>query len=203
MGLGDDDSAGATTLISSPMWFSALPHCRYIASSAPADISPAGSDVISQKERGKSSPGRSTTRIWTTRRPRDQEPARYSSSSSQLQVSMSGHLNGIEDRIEGAAEPPEDLKEEVEAFREALEEVQDDLNDAGRGAGTWGQISRATNLPTANQLWQIDRSWEELPAVIERVNEMLATRLPALFDRVLAEDLQPELGDAVAVPVRR
>ena len=121
----------------------------------------------------------------------------------ELIQSMSGHLNGIEDRIEGAAEPPEDLKEEVEAFREALEEVRDDLNDAGRGANTWGQISRATNLPTANQLWQIDRSWEELPAVIERVNEMLATRLPALFDRVLAEDLQPELGEAVAVPVRR
>ena len=106
-------------------------------------------------------------------------------------------------RIEGAAEPPEDLKEEVEAFREALEELQDDLNDAGRGASTWGRISRATNLPTADQLWQVDRSWEELPGVIERVNEILATRLPALFDRVLAEELQPELGEAVAVPVRR
>ena len=121
----------------------------------------------------------------------------------ELIQSMRGHLNGIEDRIEGAAEPPEDLKEEVEAFREALEEVGDDLNDAGRGANTWGQISRATNLPTADQLWQIDRSWEALPAAIERVNEMLATRLPALFDKVLAEDLQPELGEAVAVPVRR
>ena len=121
----------------------------------------------------------------------------------ELIQSMSGHLNSIEQRIDGAAEPPEDLKEEVEAFREALEEVRDDLNDAGRGASTWGQISRATNLPTADQLWQIDRSWEELPAVIERVNEMLATRLPALFDRVLAEELQPELGEAVAVPVRR
>ena len=120
----------------------------------------------------------------------------------ELIESMNGHLNGIEDRIEEAAEPPEGLQEEVDALREALEEVQGDLNDAGRGASVWGSIQRATNSPTADQLWQIERSWEELPAVIERVNALLAERLPPLYGRVLAEDLQPELGEVVAVPRR-
>jgi len=116
--------------------------------------------------------------------------------------SMNGHLNGIEDRIDEAAEPPDGLREEVEALREELEEVEDDLNDAGRGAWVWGAMQRATRLPTADQLWQIDRSWERLPGVIERLNTLLAERLPPLFERVLTADLQPELDEAVTVPKR-
>ncbi len=121
----------------------------------------------------------------------------------ELIESMKGHLNGIEDRIEEAAEPPEGLGAEVEALREELEEVGDGLNDAGRGASAWRAIERATDLPTADQLWRIDRAWERLPAVVERMNALLAERLRPLLGRVLAEDLQPDTGEAVAVPGRR
>ena len=116
--------------------------------------------------------------------------------------SMNDHLNGIADRIQEAAAPPEGLQEQVDTLREELDRVGRDLTDFGRGASTWGTIQRATNLPTADQLWQIERSWEHLPAVIERVNALLADRLPPLFERVLAEELRPELDEAVVMPTR-
>ena len=92
------------------------------------------------------------------------------------------------------------LGAEVEALRE---EVGDGLNDAERGASAWGAIERATDLPTADQLWRIDRAWERLPPVVERPNALLAERLRPLLGRVLAEALQPDPGEAVAVPGRR
>ena len=116
--------------------------------------------------------------------------------------SMTGQLDGIEERVEGAEEAPEELTEEIEAFREALEEVEDELDDASNGAGVWGTIQGASSPPTADQLWQIDRSWEDLPAVIERVNEMVTARLPALHDRVYAADIRPDAGEPVAMPRR-
>ena len=66
----------------------------------------------------------------------------------------------------------------------------------------WRQIEGATNPPTADQLWQIDRSWEELPAVIERLNELIAVSLPALNEKLYAEGLRPKPGEAVAMPGR-
>ena len=91
---------------------------------------------------------------------------------------MNDHLDGIATRIREAAAPPEGLREQVDTLREELDRAGRDLTDFGRGASTWGTIQRATNLPTADQLWQIDRSWEHLPAVIERLNTLLADRLP-------------------------
>jgi hypothetical protein len=64
-------------------------------------------------------------------------------------------------------------------------------------------MQRSTTPPTADQLWQIDRSWEEVPPLIPRVNEMVTLRLPALYERVYAEDLAPEPEEPVAAPVRR
>ena len=116
--------------------------------------------------------------------------------------SMNDHLDGIATRIREAAAPPEGLREQVDTLREELDQAGRDLTDFGWGASTWGTIQRATSLPTADQLWQIDRSWEHLPAVIERVNALLADRLPPLFERVLAEELRPELDEAVVMPTR-
>ena len=116
--------------------------------------------------------------------------------------SMTEQLDAVEERVDDAEEAPEGLTEEVEAFREALDEVDEELGDVSGGASVWGTIQSSSSLPTADQLWQTDRTWEELPALIERVNGMLAERLPALHARVYAEAVRPELGEAVVMPVR-
>ena len=112
------------------------------------------------------------------------------------------------DRIEGQVETvtdsvPEELAEEIEAFREALEELEEEVGDVAGGSFAWGAMQRSTTPPTADQLWQIDRSWEEVPPMIPQVNEMITLRLPALYERVYAEGLRPEPEEPVAAPVRR
>ena len=116
--------------------------------------------------------------------------------------SMTEQLDAVEERVDDAEEAPEGLTEEIEAFREALDEVDEELGDVSGGASVWGTIQSSSSPPTADQLWQTDRTWEELPALIERVNGMLAERLPALHARVYAEAVRPELGEPVVMPVR-
>ena len=116
--------------------------------------------------------------------------------------SMAGQLDAVEERVAGAEEAPEGLQEEIEAFREALDEADDELGDASGGASVWGAIQSAGSLPTADQLWQTERAWNDLPAVIERVNELLTVRMPALHARVYAPGVRPEMGEAVMMPVR-
>ena len=162
------DSVRATTLINSPMWFSALPRCRYIASSAPADISPAGSDVIGQKERGKSSPVRST-RIRTTRRPRDHEPARYSSSSSQLQVprrSLSSRRSSASDASASISRDGQTLQHRVVA----------DPGDEVRAPGLERRHQRLARIPGVE------------------AHQRLLAQMPLRPVQDLGDELEPAVG---------
>ncbi|MCE2398408.1 MAG: hypothetical protein J4F34_05090, partial [Gemmatimonadetes bacterium] len=59
---------------------------RYRARRSSPDISSDGIKVSSQKQRGTSSPGRSTT-TCTTLRERDHDPARYDDSQTQARGS--------------------------------------------------------------------------------------------------------------------
>ncbi|MCY3611043.1 MAG: hypothetical protein OXH51_05855, partial [Gemmatimonadetes bacterium] len=126
---------------------------------------------------------------------------------------MREQLSQIDERVAAAAEAPEELSEAIKAFRENLEALQDEIGGGGfggfgggggvaAGAFVWATIERASGDPNADQLWQIDRSWEELPPIIERLNELVTERLPALNAKVYAEGLRPEVGEAVAMPRR-
>ena len=124
---------------------------------------------------------------------------------------MQQQLGQIDDRVAAAAEAPEALTDEIDAFREDLEALQEEVGGGGgfggfsgpaAGAFVWQTIERATSPPTADQLWQIDRSWEELPALVEQLNELVTERMPALNAKVYAEGLRPEVAEAVEMPRR-
>ena len=132
------------------------------------------------------------------------------SDAQEAMGEMRDQLGQAEGRVDAAENPPEALMDEIESFREDLEALQEEFGGGGFGGGggpasgafAWQAIERATGDPTADQLWQIDRSWEELPAIVERLNELLTDRLPALNAKVYAEGLRPKAGEAVAMPTR-
>ena len=116
--------------------------------------------------------------------------------------SLEEQLDAAEELIEGAAEAPEDLTDEVEAIREALEEVEDDVAEARRNAGVAGAIQGSSTLPTADQMWQVDRAWEVMSEVVGPLNELITSRVPALNAQLYAEGVRPKPGEVVEVPGR-
>ena len=118
--------------------------------------------------------------------------------------SIGEQLGRIENQVQSLTdEMPEELAEEIEAFGEALEELEEEFGDVSNGAFVWGAMQRSTSPATEDRIWRIDRSWEGVPPLIPRVNEMVTVRLPALYERVYAEGLRPEAEEPVVVPVRR
>lgn len=109
-------------------------------------------------------------------------------------------LDAAEELIGAAAEPPEGVKEEVDSIRAALEQVQDDLQEASRNAGLAGAIEQSSTLPTEDQLWQVDRAWEVMEELVGPLNELITSRVPALNARLYAEGVRPAVGEVVRVP---
>ena len=116
--------------------------------------------------------------------------------------SLEEQLDAAQELVEAADEAPEDLTEEMEAIREALEEIEDDVAEARRNAGVARAIQGSSTLPTEDHLWQVDRAWEVMAEVLDPLNALITSRVPALNAQLYAEGVRPKPGEAVAVPGR-
>ncbi|MCY3600992.1 MAG: hypothetical protein OXN85_13580 [Gemmatimonadetes bacterium] len=97
-------------------------------------------------------------------------------------------------------------RERIETIAEAisgqLEEIGDDLGDVAGGAGI-GQMEGWSGEPTADQMYRIGLAWEALPEVAERINALLARRMPRLEALLGDLGVMPDLGDPIRIPPRR
>ena len=118
---------------------------------------------------------------------------------------MNGRLDEIRALVDDA-EMDDAGRERIEALAEEisgeLEEVGDDLGDAAGGTGI-SQMEGWSGEPTADQLYQIDRAWEALPPVADRINALLAGSMPALEALLGDLGVMPDLGDPIRIPPRR
>ena len=111
-------------------------------------------------------------------------------------------LDEVRSVIGAADDAPESVSEEVEALEELVDELRDELREAGAGAGEWRRIEGFTGPASGDSLWRIDRSWEELPTLVDRVNGVVTSRLPALLSSVYAAAVVPSAGAAITMPSR-
>ena len=123
--------------------------------------------------------------------------------ATQAARRMGEQLDTAEELVEAAEGEHESLTEEITAIREELDEVEEELELARDNAGVAGAIQGSSTLPTADQLWQVDRAWEVLPPAVDRLNVIVLTRMPALSAMLNAEGVRPGLGEAIEVPGRR
>lgn len=112
---------------------------------------------------------------------------------------MADHVDAVEELL--GARMSEGLAAEIEALRARLDELADDLDDASDGAGAWRGIEGSGAMPTADALFQIERSWEDIPEVIDRINATIGD-FTAVMRQVYAPAAMPEGPDAVPAPVR-
>jgi hypothetical protein len=99
-------------------------------------------------------------------------------------------------------EVPETVTDEVASLKEDLESLREDINDAARGARGAFAIEGSTTAPTADQLWQLEQTWETLPPLLEQLNVVITDRMPALNRQLDEHGVRPDPGEAVDVPRR-
>jgi hypothetical protein len=51
-------------------------------------------------------------------------------------------------------------------------------------------------------MWQIERSWDKAPPLIEQLNGYITDRMPQLNERLNELGIRPDPGPAVDVPRR-
>ncbi|MFV1987179.1 MAG: glycosyl hydrolase [Gemmatimonadota bacterium] len=122
--------------------------------------------------------------------------------AGQAANDLEEQLDGADDLVGAADEAPEGLSDEIEAIREELEAIRDDLGEARRNARVANAIQGSSTLPTDDHLWQVDHAWEVIPEVLERLNELIQTRVPALNDRLYTEAVRPSAGEPIELPAR-
>jgi hypothetical protein len=112
-------------------------------------------------------------------------------------------LGDVRRLLREASDVPESISQEVDSLQSEVGELQQELRSAAQGAGAAFSIEASTSRPTTDQLWQLDQSWELLPSVIERINEVINTKMPALYGQLDQHGIRPDPGKAVTVPTRR
>jgi len=113
---------------------------------------------------------------------------------------LENHLEDLEEELEGHEDVAESLMAEIEAIGEELDSIDEELGTARRGSSITGALGGYHTAPTADMLWQLERAREVLPGAVERLNALISTRMPALFDAVQAAGLRPDLGDPISIP---
>ncbi|MCY3698562.1 MAG: glycosyl hydrolase [Gemmatimonadetes bacterium] len=122
--------------------------------------------------------------------------------AGQALDALEEQLSAAEDLIAGADEAPEGLDEELEAIEAEIEEIRDELGDARRNAGVANAIQGSSTVPTADHLWQVDEVWNVMPELLDRLNALIETRVPALNAQLYAEGVRPSAGEPIALPDR-
>ena len=110
-------------------------------------------------------------------------------------------LQEIRDLLSAAEDAPETLEAEADSIGEALDAVEEDLDDVSPNRMR-GAIEGSTTRPTDDQLWQIDRAWEHVPAAMKSLNTVTAQRIPALRRRLDDEGLGEKPPEPLKIPTR-
>ncbi len=112
-------------------------------------------------------------------------------------------LDEIGALLEDAESAPAALVERVEDVRERVREIGRELNEAGGGrGGGLGAAEGSHTRPTADQLWQLERAWERVPPLIERLNAIISSDLSDINRQLNENGVRPDPGDPVPLPRR-
>ncbi|HSR41453.1 MAG TPA: hypothetical protein VLL48_04770, partial [Longimicrobiales bacterium] len=114
---------------------------------------------------------------------------------------LTEQLEEVAALLEEQESPPEALTATVDSLEARVAALDDELDRVGIGFASFA-IEGSHTRPTDDQLWQIDRAWEEVPGIVERVNALVTEEMPALYDRLDQEGIRPDPGEAIAVPSR-
>ena len=115
---------------------------------------------------------------------------------------LNEQLASIDTLLQQSSDSPESVAEQVDSLQSRLEKLGQDINSAGAGSRLGNAIGASTTRPTADELWQLERSWERLPGLLNQLNQIISTQMPSLYDQLYELGIRPSVGDPVTIPRR-
>jgi photosystem II stability/assembly factor-like uncharacterized protein len=113
---------------------------------------------------------------------------------------LNEQLSEIQTLIKDREDVPESIGTSATEIGTELGEIGRDLGQASRGSRGARQIEASTTRPSPDVLFQIDRAWEQVPGLIEQLNAIITTRMPALYDDLNQHGVRPSPGEQLEVP---
>jgi hypothetical protein len=107
----------------------------------------------------------------------------------------------VRDLLTEAVDTPPSLGEEVDEIAGELDDISSRMKRLGVGALRL-TVAASTSRPTEDQLQGIDRAWSDAPGLIERMNDLITDRMPALYRMLNESGVRADPGRAISVPKR-
>jgi len=109
-------------------------------------------------------------------------------------------LSTAQDLIKASGSASEELATMAEEASTSVEEVRGSLQGERRVLFSAFGLERSHTRPTGDQIWSIDQARDRLPDMIDQINEIIMTAVPALWDKMNEEGLRPDPGEPVTLP---
>jgi hypothetical protein len=115
---------------------------------------------------------------------------------------LTQQVSGIRRMLRDHHNVPERVTTTVDTLESDLQDLGRRANQSNRLLRTSAAIEGATARPTAAQLAQIDKAWEDIPSLIDEINDIVNDRLPALNRQLDEHGVRPTPGDPIVIPTR-
>jgi hypothetical protein len=115
---------------------------------------------------------------------------------------LTRQLDEVRALVADHAEAADALRERVDSLRERVREVGSDLGPVTGGMRAGSGAESSFQAPTADAVWQLDRAWETVPGIVDRVNALVTTDVPALYAELDRLGIRPDPGTAMDRPRR-
>ena len=116
---------------------------------------------------------------------------------------LADQMDEVHSLLDAHEAAPESLTEELTSIQTELTSIRDGLTEATDWAGVAGAIQQSSTRPTEDQSWQVEAALDAAPALIDRLNALIAVRVPSFYDSLDAQGVRPDPGETLEVPRRR
>ncbi|MCH8959828.1 MAG: hypothetical protein IH820_00485 [Bacteroidetes bacterium] len=113
---------------------------------------------------------------------------------------LTEQITDVQDLLKAHEDAPENLTADADSLRNEIRRVGRDMNRANAGSRGSFSIEGSTTRPTADQLWQLEQAWEKVPPLVTQINEIIETKMPALYRQLDEHGIRPDPGEPLAMP---
>jgi hypothetical protein len=115
---------------------------------------------------------------------------------------LDDQLSEVAELLDESPATSDALVEELDSLRARVDELDDALGDVARWARAASAAEASFTAPTADQRWQVEQAWSTLPGLVEQVNELVGSLVPAFYDGLDRAGVRPDPGTTMEVPRR-